>query len=273
MLKNISIIRAIRVHIANAFPRTRIAAIDVTQPNVQVCLGNRGQLVFRGNVTPYHDHIVLSAPGQEDIHVPAPLTLEEARARLGDEMTLAHKDGEYRVNVRGGTEATASYHSDLWDAVHTGEHMRDNRADPHWQRTAHGVYRAGRAACFWSIEQGHEFWSAYVGNVHVGTFCSDDPRRDIRDNVLEEAMRACGKPHGPINQSAHDGLTALGYKHTHTPAEFDDGDAENGPGHGGHDAFDTYESDIDYVIIDVHGHFVHHELRDLSLERFLEAQS
>lgn len=38
-------------------------------------------------------------------------------------IVLTHFDGEYRVNLRGGTEATACYETDLESAVDTGRAM------------------------------------------------------------------------------------------------------------------------------------------------------
>jgi hypothetical protein len=249
------------------YPQTRVAAVDIAPPHVLAALGKNGQLVFRGCTHPYADDIILSAPGQEDIKVPMPITLAQARARLTDEVTLRKTDGEYRVNVRGGTEASAYYTNDLWDAINTGEVMRDNRNDPHWQRTAHGVYRAGKASAHWSIEQGVEFWSAYVGTHHQGTFSEHDERRHPCGTALEDAMKSCDKPRLAPND-VHDHMIALGYVHTYTAPDFDDGDAENGPGTGGHDEFDTYE-DADEYIIFVRGEFKHHQLVDKEMERAL----
>jgi hypothetical protein len=129
---------------------TRIAAVDVTDNTIMACLGKGGKLVFRGSAYPYDGDYVLSAPGQDDLRIPVKYTLAEARAILGPEMTLRHKDGEYRVNYAGGREETASYTSDLEDAINTGKHMRDNRTDlPKWTRTSHGVYRAGTCCVMW----------------------------------------------------------------------------------------------------------------------------
>lgn len=38
-------------------------------------------------------------------------------------MTLRKEEGEYRVNFRGGSEATAYYTNDLEDAVYTAADM------------------------------------------------------------------------------------------------------------------------------------------------------
>jgi predicted nucleic-acid-binding protein len=43
-----------------------------------------------------------------------------ARETLGTVIITALDDGEYRVNKKGGREATAAYTSDLTDAVGTG---------------------------------------------------------------------------------------------------------------------------------------------------------
>lgn len=49
---------------------------------------------------------------------------ESARSKIMDlGMTLARKDGEFRVNWRGGTESTAYYTNDLADALATAECM------------------------------------------------------------------------------------------------------------------------------------------------------
>lgn len=76
----------------------------------------------------------------------------------------------------------------------------------------------------------------------------------------------------PYNEDAHQQLLALGYEHENMPAEFDDGDAENGPGSWGHPPYDEYTSNDDYIIIDQAGQFVHHEMRDLELEHFVARQ-
>ena len=55
-----------------------------------------------------------------------PMTLKAEQARLcalGLTLRSSHGDGEYRVNFRGGREATACYTGDLDDAVGTGEAM------------------------------------------------------------------------------------------------------------------------------------------------------
>ena len=53
------------------------------------------------------------------------MTLREARQLVSEGlgMTLQHRDGEYRVNFKGGLEATAYYTNDLEDAFHTAEAM------------------------------------------------------------------------------------------------------------------------------------------------------
>lgn len=49
------------------------------------------------------------------------LTIRNAKKVLAEVgMVLIHNDGEYRVNFKGGKEATASYTNDLSDAVETG---------------------------------------------------------------------------------------------------------------------------------------------------------
>lgn len=40
---------------------------------------------------------------------------------------LTRRDGEYRVNYRGGKEATAYYTTDVEDAYHTGLAMVEER--------------------------------------------------------------------------------------------------------------------------------------------------
>ena len=53
------------------------------------------------------------------------MTLEQAKTEAMDYgMTLVHRGGEYRVNFRGGTEATAYYTNDRDDAVATAKAMR-----------------------------------------------------------------------------------------------------------------------------------------------------
>jgi len=56
------------------------------------------------------------------------LTLKEAkRVCKAWGMSLTKREDEYRVNFIGGKEATASYHTDLDDAVGTAYHMSHNK--------------------------------------------------------------------------------------------------------------------------------------------------
>lgn len=58
------------------------------------------------------------------------MTLRDAKAILRTyHMTLRHKDGEYRVNFAGGSEATAYYTNDLDDAFATAKSMRAKARD------------------------------------------------------------------------------------------------------------------------------------------------
>lgn len=55
-------------------------------------------------------------------------TLKEARTRLPNSMQIgATSHGEYRVNYRGGKEATAYYTNDLQDAFDTAMRMHEGR--------------------------------------------------------------------------------------------------------------------------------------------------
>lgn len=55
------------------------------------------------------------------------MTLAQAKQIGRDNgFTIRHKDGEYRVNLIGGTEDTAYYTTDRDDAVHTGIAMREH---------------------------------------------------------------------------------------------------------------------------------------------------
>lgn len=57
------------------------------------------------------------------------MKLHEARSSLKNKnMTLRHHEGEYRVNHKGGKEATAYHTNNLPDAVATG-HMMASRAE------------------------------------------------------------------------------------------------------------------------------------------------
>lgn len=52
------------------------------------------------------------------------MTLKQAKEKLAAfGMSLRHRDGEYRVNFRNGSEATAYYTDDREDAVDTAMHM------------------------------------------------------------------------------------------------------------------------------------------------------
>jgi hypothetical protein len=69
-----------------------------------------------------------------------------------------------------------------------------------------------------------------------------------------------------INQAAHDFLTSNGYSHQHFEADFDDGDAENGPGFGGSPAYDLYTGELEIIGISETGE-ADREVRDLERER------
>jgi hypothetical protein len=72
-------------------------------------------------------------PGQEEYvgsggAVPK-WTIKTAKAELAKfGLVLSHNDGEYRVNKKGGREATAAYTNDLDDAVGTGIAMANKGA-------------------------------------------------------------------------------------------------------------------------------------------------
>ena len=53
------------------------------------------------------------------------MTLQEAKTiAKSNGFSIRHRDGEYRVNLIGGTEETAYYTDDRDDAVATGIYMR-----------------------------------------------------------------------------------------------------------------------------------------------------
>jgi len=57
-------------------------------------------------------------------HGPRQMTLAEAKKACSEiGCVLTKRDGEYRVNFRGGNEATAYYTNDLRDAVLTAAQM------------------------------------------------------------------------------------------------------------------------------------------------------
>lgn len=56
-------------------------------------------------------------------------TLVQAKATLrAVGVTISKRHGEYRVNLRGGREATAYYTDDIEDAVNTGLRMAEPKA-------------------------------------------------------------------------------------------------------------------------------------------------
>lgn len=68
--------------------------------------------------------------------------------------------------------------------------------------------------------------------------------------------------------TAHEFLTNEGaYVHEHYDAEFDDGDAESGPGTWGHDEYDVYSGESHDIIFQ-HGRHVDTVLIDWNAERF-----
>ncbi len=57
--------------------------------------------------------------------------------------------------------------------------------------------------------------------------------------------------------------------HEHTEDDFDDGDPENGPGSGGHEAFDVYSCDSHDIIVQ-RGLIVDMQIIDWDEMRFFE---
>lgn len=56
-----------------------------------------------------------------------------------------------------------------------------------------------------------------------------------------------------FNQAAHEHLIAQGYLFSYHPADFDDGDSENGPGSWGHDAYNCYAGQEELVYVAANG--------------------
>ena len=57
------------------------------------------------------------------------MTIREAKTELRKVgVTLRKKDGEFRVNLAGGSESTAYYTDDLEDAFQTGVYMSNTIA-------------------------------------------------------------------------------------------------------------------------------------------------
>ena len=70
--------------------------------------------------------------------------------------------------------------------------------------------------------------------------------------------------------TAHEFLTNEGaYTHEHVDADFDDGDAENGPGTWGHDEYDVYHGDSHEIVLQ-HGKLVDMVLINWDAVRFFE---
>lgn len=64
-----------------------------------------------------------------ETNAPKRLTLKEVKATLAAlDISIRSRDGEYRVNFRGGYEASAAYTTDLGDALGTGQAMATRRA-------------------------------------------------------------------------------------------------------------------------------------------------
>ncbi len=63
------------------------------------------------------------------------MTLGLAKIKLRQVgMTLTRKDGEYRVNIAGGKEATAYYTDDIEDALNTGLAIAKHGSIPKHQK-------------------------------------------------------------------------------------------------------------------------------------------
>lgn len=90
-----------------------------------------GKLIRAGQV----DVDAFDAYSKRQVNLPADpersnrekkLTDKEAQKQIRETgATVSRKDGEYRVNVPGGTEGTAYYTDDAKDAVGTAKHMMD----------------------------------------------------------------------------------------------------------------------------------------------------
>lgn len=103
---------------------------------------------------------------------------------------------------------------------------------------------------------------SYNGRVWAGPRKTSGTGTLLYDNI-----------EGPFNPFAHEMLTSDGaFIHTHMEADFDDGDAENGPGYGGHDAYDLYEGESHDIVIDRSGLIVHVGLINWDEVRFFEGQ-
>jgi len=74
------------------------------------------------------------------------------------------------------------------------------------------------------------------------------------------------------NLDAHDHMIALGARHTHYDADWEDtGDTESGPMLRGGPAYDEYEFEDCRVYIDHEGHVSDQIARDLEAEEYEEA--
>lgn len=97
--------------------------------------------------------------------------------------------------------------------------------------------------------------------------------REFTKAELERGRTVPALRSGLLNADVHGHLIALGYTRTHHEASYEYvGDAETGPRLEGGPEFDEYLSDTDVIVIDHNGMFVHHELRDLEFEKFLDQQ-
>ena len=71
--------------------------------------------------------------------------------------------------------------------------------------------------------------------------------------------------------TAHTFLTDEGaYVHDHIEAEWDDGDAESGPGCGGHPAFDMYSGDSHDIVLNEKGIMLDLQPRDFDFEAYCQ---
>lgn len=115
-------------------------------------------------------------------------TLAAIRA-LG--MSARYADGEYRVNFRGGAEATASYTNDAADAIATAEAMQARTATMLHARTADGIPHGNGGPLTQRIRSledertvTHAAFVAICGMVHAwqnGAKGTDDAMREITE--------------------------------------------------------------------------------------------
>ena len=114
-------------------------------------------------------------------------TFERAQLYLRQwNITLTRREGEYRVNFKGGAEATAYYTNDLEDAIQTGRTMsRQGQRNPMYKkysgRRGSGEFRPMTLEEGKMLRYGEHIWMLARDGSAVQVKVNGTPKRWKRD--------------------------------------------------------------------------------------------